>query len=146
MDLVAPPVRFLVHLRFSLEQGDAIADTLRTYLDYTEDECAAFVRGWWVSYQQGKSREYIEQNGKNMHRRALLLTLEDGLSGESILPTVRDLEIEFVAQSDALIDQFLRTLPFRALIPIMVFLFPAYLLLFFGPILENLIAAMSAGH
>jgi hypothetical protein len=142
MDMVAPPVRLLVHLRFSLERGEAVSASLSAYLQSVEDECSEMVRDWWLAYRQGRLSAFYQSRSLNLYRKSLLMTLEAGLSGESILSTVRHMEEEFLHQAQIDMERFIRTLPVRSMFPLLFFMFPAYLLLFFGPLLSRLLHSL----
>ena len=75
-------------------------------------------------------------------RRTLLILLEKGLNGMPILSHLEDLEAEIIHSCEAEIEEHIQKLPLLLMIPIFFFLFPAYLILLFGPLLQSIVSQL----
>lgn len=58
--------------------------------------------------------------------------------GQPVLDHLAALEDEITKAADAELDIHISTLPFKMLIPLLLFQFPAYLVLLLGPALREL--------
>jgi hypothetical protein len=93
-------------------------------------------------FERGASTDAFLGEIQNPVRRNLILLLEKGLLGEPILQNLTTFAEEVQEQSFAEIELFLAQLPFRMLLPLLFFLFPAFLLLLLGPLLLRVVAGL----
>lgn len=137
MENIAPPLALLLRVKRSLEKGQPVRQGVLNYIRQGGDEFAGVVTQWLGLIHQGKETRDLVQSIPSLHRRVLLQILERGLCGEPVYNTLLQLENEFVeACQDELSDRIAR-LPFILLIPLLLFQFPAFLMLLFGPLLQN---------
>lgn len=137
MENIAPPLALLLRVKRSLEKGEPVRQGVLNYIRQGGDEFAGVVIQWLGLIHQGKETRDLVQSIPSLHRRVLLQILERGLCGEPVYNTLLQLENEFVeACQDELSDRIAR-LPFILLIPLLLFQFPAFLMLLFGPLLQN---------
>jgi hypothetical protein len=65
-----------------------------------------------------------------------------GVRGESVLPRLREMEIEIRRQCDHEMDVFISRLPLFMLGPVLLLLFPAFLILLLGPLLDQFLKGL----
>ena len=143
MENLAPPLEFVLHLRFSLEKGESLKASITSFIEKSDVRCPwAHVLSQYLAFKQmGKPTAPLLLNIKSLYRRSLIEVLEAGFRGEAIYPIVCQIEEELVEASQNELAKYISTLPFKALIPLLLFQFPAFLLLLLGPLLLNFLSA-----
>lgn len=76
------------------------------------------------------------------HREQLFLILESGSRGASVLADWRELRKEVESQLELDIKGHVESLPLKMLMPLLLLLFPAFLVLLFGPITSAFLSAI----
>lgn len=76
------------------------------------------------------------------HREQLFLLLESANTGASVLAEWRALRREVEAQLEMDIKVHVESLPLKMLLPLLLLLFPAFLILLFGPITRAFLSAI----
>ncbi|MFN7728853.1 MAG: hypothetical protein ACK5P7_06830 [Bdellovibrio sp.] len=142
MENVTPTMRLLQSVRYSMEGGESVRQGLVAYLQLSPDALSPLVRQWLHLFERGASTHAFLGEIQSPVRRHLLLLLEKGLLGEPILQSLTSFAEEVQEQSIAEIELFLAQLPFRMLLPLLFFLFPAFLLLLLGPLLLRVVAGL----
>lgn len=142
MENLNPCLCLLSHVRVNLERGHSVKVGIVEYLRSQEDEFSAEVLKWWNLWQQGLETTPITHRQKSVYRKALLEVLERGLRGESILVFLESLEKEVIKACEHSLQESLGRLPFLLLVPLLLFQLPAFLVLLFGPILVEFLAAL----
>jgi hypothetical protein len=100
----------------------------------------------WISLcDQGLDTTQALQKQRSRYRRSLLELLERGLRGESIYVYLCQLEQETIEACQDEISRKLSKLPFLLLGPLLLMQFPAFLLLLFGPLLQNFFHSLGGG-
>jgi len=125
-------------VRIGLEQGEPVRSALQSYLSQTEDEVSSFTCNWLVRQDQGGFDGDLSQISKNPHRLALFHLLQRGLRGESILSPIITLEDEIMSACMEELEKKTALMPLQALVPLLFLQFPALLILFFSPFLDQL--------
>ncbi len=69
-------------------------------------------------------------------RESLFNILAAGLRGEAVLKDLEAVKSDIQQQLELDMKSHVETLPFKMLIPLLLFLFPAFLILLFGPIVR----------
>ena len=138
MEVLAPSLRLVQTVRYSMECGESVRQGLKEYLRTSPDELSLIVLAWLQLLERGCSTQEYLRKIKSPIRRNLLTLLERGLAGEPILTSLVSLEEELHEQSLMEIENFLAQLPFRMMLPLLFFLFPAYLVLLLGPLLMRI--------
>jgi len=142
MDSLAPPLELCVELRLALENGQSVFRAIKTILQNGRNEmCVDLSRLLAHTEREVTSQD---RNHDMLYRKALLEIIEGGLRGEPVLTQLKELETELfkICQSD--IDRFVSTLPMKAMIPLMLVQFPAFLLVMLGPIVNELIKGFNS--
>jgi hypothetical protein len=100
----------------------------------------------WVSLvDQGLETAPLLQRQRSRYRRGLLELLERAMRGESIHLYLCQLELETVEACHDEIAEKLSKLPFWLLAPLLLMQFPAFLMLLFGPLLQNFFHSLGGG-
>ena len=79
-----------------------------------------------------------------VYARALWDLVDRGLAGEPISSALLALHDEVARAARAELELHVATLPFKMLIPLLLFQFPAHLLLLLGPMLRDLTRSLGA--
>ncbi|WP_413559109.1 hypothetical protein [Bdellovibrio sp. HCB209] len=137
MEGVAPPLSLLLCVKRALEKGQTAKSGVMSYLKRHQGDFPDVVARWMALLQQGKDTHGLIKEISSPHRQILLQLLERGIRGESIYNMVVTLEEELVDACQEEISNKLARLPFLLLVPLLLFQFPAFLLLLFGPLLQN---------
>jgi hypothetical protein len=139
MEGLAPPLKLVLVLRNGIESGDSIRISVQKYLLSEDDDFARLVATWLARRDHGQSLGNALHELKSPFRQSAMLLLECGLKGESIYQQVLQLEEEILEASTSELDTFISVLPIKMLIPLLLLQFPAFLLVLFGPLLEQLL-------
>jgi hypothetical protein len=134
MENLAPPLRCLMVIRTNVENGDSVLMGVRKYLSVVNDDFSLVVARWLFEFEQGMNSPLPAMTTQ---RRVLLDVLRAGLQGQPIHLRLQQLEEDFIRACNDQISLELDSLPLKLLIPLLLFQFPAYLLLLFGPILNQ---------
>lgn len=134
-NLTPPLLKALREIKWLIQSGKPMKEALQIYLEGTNDEFAAQLREHWISKSQNTNscaefRTYFQNACWNLILR--------GIAGQPVLEPLESLEAEVALAAEAELDDHLATLPFKVLIPLLLFQFPAYLLLLLGPMLREL--------
>ncbi|MES2963437.1 MAG: hypothetical protein V4760_06070 [Bdellovibrionota bacterium] len=140
MEGLAPPLKCLLEVQAAIRNGEAIRAGLTRYaqLSSARDEFASVVRSFLFAWERSQPWRHLLE-GQSAHRRALLEVFACGLAGQSVASQLDALRIEIEKACDAEIGAYLEMLPLKMLAPLLLFQFPAFLLLMFGPLLRHLI-------
>lgn len=145
MEGVAPPLELLMCVKRSIEKGQSVKQGVLQYIKKGEGEFPTVVTRWLALLQQGQDTRECLSALSSLHRRTLLQILERGLRGESIHGVLMRLEEELVEACHEEITNKIAQLPFIMLIPLLIFQFPAFLMLLFGPLLQNFFHSFGGG-
>lgn len=145
MEGIAPTLKCLIEIQSAMLNGESIRSGLIAYLQGRprSDDCASEVRRFFFLWEQGQDWKVVARRVKSPARRALFDLIACGLAGQSVLPQLEELREEIVAASHDEIRHNLEMLPLKMLLPLLLFQFPAFLLLLFGPLLRKLVEEMS---
>lgn len=139
MENLAPPLSVVLQLQLAIENGHSFRESLRQVLHSNdENDFMKTIREWSVRKSHNQSTHLLVKSLISPYRRTLLDLFERGWDGEPILEPLQSIEEEIRSAAAAELDQFIATLPFRAMIPLLLLQFPAYMLLLLGPILSDL--------
>lgn len=139
MENISPSLHLLLTVRAALENGQSVRAGVLQFLSQHHGVFGEVVRQWLLLVDQNQP---VSSLTEKLHpcRRALLNLLGKGLKGLPILNQIKELESEIIQSCNEEIETEIQKLPLLMMIPIFLFMFPAYLLLLFGPIIESLMA------
>lgn len=140
MENLAPPLKCLIVVRTCLENGDATIAAVKKYLQSIDDDFSVVVARWLFELEQGVSPSRPKLTPQ---RKVLLDVLKAGAQGQPIHARLLQLEEDFIQTCNDQMIRDLDILPLKMLIPLMLFQFPAYLFLLFGPLLDQFMRSLS---
>lgn len=143
MEVLAPSLRLVQSVRYSMEAGDSVRIGVREYLSQPKDSFSRDVAAWMTLLERGCGTQEFLQKIQNPIRRQVLILLERGIAGEPILTALVAMDDEIQEQSLLQIESFLAQLPFRMMIPLLFFVFPAFLVLLLGPLLLRILDGLA---
>jgi hypothetical protein len=129
-------LKLCLHVRVSIEGGEALRVSLLRFCETEQTLRHLKLKQWLAYFDQTGGESCAEIFFKNHHTQIFLEILGQGLSGHSIYERVRVLEEEFIETCEEEFQKELDKLPYILMIPLLLFMFPAYLLLLLGPILK----------
>jgi hypothetical protein len=143
MENLTPPVLEAVReLHWRIASGHSMREALRLYLDVCTSPFAQTLREWWTLRAQDKVGKNERQAFTTHLQRAVLEVIERGIGGQPTLEHLKTLEQEIELAAQAELEAHIGALPFKVLLPLLFFQFPAYLILLLGPLLRDLSSKM----
>ena len=140
MEGVAPPLGLVLELRLDLENGRSVRDGLTRFLQKSPSDDFVHLLEHWIAVRELRGVKGLRQHrGWTSWRQMVLEMIERGLAGNPILEELKQMELDLIAASDNQIERELRALPIMSLVPVLLFQFPAYLLLLLGPWMQQLL-------
>lgn len=145
MEGLAPPLACLIEIQVSIRNGETIRSGIQRYVQSAPapNELALQMRQLLTSWDRGLSHQAILKQAKSHYRRALIEICVAGLAGQSVMPMLEELRVEIEDACEMEIRHHLDVMPIKMLVPLLIFQFPAYLLLLFGPLLKHLITELN---
>ncbi len=147
MEDIAPPLKFILCLRLNMENGQSVATSVRLFCEeFPENPFSVLLEHWHLIRNSSISSPHKPVTALKewtSWRQIVLDMLHLGLQGHPILEEVKKMETELLQACNEQIEKELQTLPFVAMIPIMLCQFPAYLILLFGPWLQGLLKQLT---
>ncbi len=138
MDDLSPTLHLILTVREALERGDSVRVGISEFIDSDKSDLRIFLLNRALEMSDAKK---FPRALKETEKSALSV-LQRGLAGEAILPVLKDLEADLIERSDSEIEDFTQKLTLRCLIPLLLFVFPGYLVLLLGPTLERLLISL----
>jgi hypothetical protein len=136
MEDLGPPLLLTIReLRWLLSAGHSMREALRLHLHDTQNVFTRRLREWWTLRVQDRRSDW---QPKSHFQQSFIDVLERGLAGQPTLDVLCALEDEVEKAAQRELDLHLASLPFKVLIPLLLFLFPAFLILLLGPLLRDL--------
>lgn len=129
-------LKLCLHVRVSIEGGEALRVSLLRFSEIEHTLRHLKLKEWLAYFDQTGGESCAEIFFKNHLIRSFLEILEQGLSGHAIYERIGVLEEEFIETCEEEFQKELDKLPYILMIPLLLFMFPAYLLLLMGPILN----------
>jgi hypothetical protein len=146
MNLIPLQILFLQELIYSLESGLSLRDSLLKYIqeeknssykEKTRDPFFLKIQIWVKQQESGLAMEDWLQTLKSPVDRQIFGFLYRGIKGESILNHLRIFESELQQRVSLKREQSLSLLSTKLLLPLILLIFPAYLIMLLGPILSE---------
>ncbi len=137
-DLTPPILSAVREVRWRMTSGRSMNEALRAHLLESHSVFSQRLREWWAL----KSQDCLPKNHAHQfdspYQRAFLELIERGCAGQPTLDHLTALEQEIELAAHAELESHVAALPFKVLIPLLVFQFPAFLILLLGPLLREL--------
>lgn len=142
---IAPPLQLISYVKRAIETGQSARSGVVTFVRSERSNFAKDVSKWLAHLDQGIETAPLLLLQRSQYRRSLLELLERGLRGESIYVYLCQLELETIEACEDEIQRKLSKLPFLLLGPLLLMQFPAFLMLLFGPLLDNFFHSLGGG-
>ncbi len=145
MEGLNPPLKCLIEMQAAVQNGETVRFGVSRYLQTAQpnDDFAFTLRRFLFSWDQGQNWRAVVSDVKSPHRRALLEIIGTALLGQPVHSHLEELRIELIRVTEAEILQHLEMLPLKMLMPLLLFQFPAFLVLLFGPLLTKLLTEIN---
>ncbi len=132
-------------MKRSLFQGKSLRDALLLYISEEPKGFAASLAIWLNYFESNSLAVLPDLQLSSDYQKSLLVCFEAGMNGQPIQVQLEQLTQEVEAASLLEIDAHIASLPLKALLPVFLFQFPAFLLLIFGPVLSQLLNGVQDG-
>jgi hypothetical protein len=135
MENISPTLTLLLEVRAALDSGYSVRTGILNFLQKPKTSIHSIIAKWFAAIDHHQNLSPIF---KELHpcRRGLFLVLEKGLNGTSIHNNLVELEKEIIISCETEMEEQIKMLPLKMLIPVLFLMFPAYLILLFGPFLQ----------
>ena len=138
---LAPPLKAVLEIRLGIEQGLSVAESIRFFSKRNLKDLFARELGHWL-FKKETGQVWQSKLFKNSYRKYFINLLTRGLKGEPILERLQILEKDLTIAAEEDLERHLQKLPFISLIPLMLFEFPAFILLLLGPLILDLLSLL----
>ncbi|MEZ4873729.1 MAG: hypothetical protein R2827_16105 [Bdellovibrionales bacterium] len=136
MEDIAPPLSLVLHIIACMRNGESIRVAVERFQCTSDLDFQRQAQELVFRYDQGSPVEYIFENAQSPYRCTIFELIQMALSGQPTLAQFENLKVDIEMACDMELEQTLRVLPFKLMVPMMIFMVPAYLLALFGPILN----------
>lgn len=133
---IVPSIAFLMDIKSGIEQGVSVNESILRVLNRQKDEFGLQMALWW-SYEKNAIGNQIVF--KTQYQKSLAEILHNGLQGAPIYEQLQLLEKEMSEEFERQWRGHLEALPMKLSLPLLVFFFPAYIVLMFGPLIIQLL-------
>lgn len=139
MEGLSPHLKIVMMLRMSLESGESLRTGIKFYLETIQDDVSRDLSRWIVFIEKPQQVSgSISEVSLTPTRKLIFELIRRGLQGEMILQTLIQLEDELCELNKIELERFAASLPMKILMPLLIFQFPALLILLFGPLLRQM--------
>lgn len=142
MEHLAPPYQFILELIYELESGGTVRAAVKKYVEVHQNEFCLILKHWMHRQQYGDQTLVVPEL-KSSYQKAIWDLLQLSQQGVSLLGPLYEVEKELRFVCEEKLEQHLSTLPYKMLIPLLFFQFPALLLLLLGPLIGQLLSEVS---
>lgn len=137
MEGLNPTLKLVMALREGLEKGESLRQALQIFIQQEPGELSSRVKKWWIVQESGKTAPV--DPGLTLAQKATLNLLKRSFQGESVGAGLLLLQNEVTEKCEMQIEEHVQSLPFKCLLPLLFLIFPAYLLVLLGPLVEELL-------
>jgi hypothetical protein len=145
MEGLAPTLKCLIEIQSAIQNGETIRAGILHYLKASDcdEQFSGEIRRFLFAWDQGHDWRAVVSQCKSPQRKALFDVMAVGFQGVPVQPYIADLRNEMVQACEVEVLRHLEVLPVLMLVPLLIFQFPAFLLLLFGPLLGRLAEEIS---
>lgn len=131
------------YITLSLKQGVYLKSSLNTWASENSDTFALELREFLQYWETDLNIEELIKKKTSYLKGSLFELFYFGLQGRGIYKPLKALEGELFQEAQRQVHRQLSRLPYTMLIPLLFFQLPAFLLLLFGPLLQNFLTQLS---
>lgn len=129
-------LKLCLHVRVSIEGGEALRISLIRFSESANSLNHLKLKEWLSHFDNTDGENCAEIYFHHQSTTIFLEILSQGLLGHSIYERIKAFEEEVIEVCKDEFQRELDKLPYVLMIPLLLFMFPAYLLLLLGPILN----------
>lgn len=136
MEDLSPPLLNAVRtVSWLMSNGHSMNESIHFYLESHSDPLSNQLREKLMSFNrsQGAGSEL-----PTPLQRAFWVLVIRGLNGQPVLEALQGLEVEVERASHHELETHISELPFKVMLPMLLFMFPAYLVVLIGPMMREL--------
>ncbi len=138
MEYLAPAHDFLLFLIYEMESGGSTRTAVKKYVELRPQPWNRFLQTW-LFFLQSEQNQTVEIHFQTGLQKNIWSLLNISQAGGSILTNLYELEKEVRFICEEHLEQHVSSLPYKMMIPILFFQFPALLLVMLGPIILQFI-------
>ena len=131
MGHIVPSLSFVRNLSTALEQGLSVLESFEQSMAKEDNEFGLKMSLWW-SYEKNGIHNQVQF--KTHYQKHLIEIIRNGLLGAPIYDHLCHLESEMSREFDRQWKAYLESLPLKLSVPLLIFFFPSYIVLLFGPL------------
>lgn len=144
-----PLAKCALWMEEGIARGESVRDILlawyQTESNFSKDavfnqEILRFLRR--IELSGASDANSAEETYRTLYRESFFSILAAGVQGHSILPRLKELRAEIDAQLELDMKAHIEALPLKMLVPLLLCMFPAFLILLLGPITQNLLESL----
>ncbi len=141
MENLNPTLRLIMSLREGLEKGESPRQSLQNFIQTETGPLAENLKLWWIQLETRSAEPPCFQLTRS--QKATVNLIQRSFQGESIGAGLALLQQEVTEKCENQIEAYVQGLPLRSLLPLIFLIFPAYLLILLGPLVEELIHSIN---
>lgn len=134
---IVPSLAFLGSVKSGIEQGISVSESISRSLNGQDDEYHTQMTLWWAFEKNALANNVVF---KTQYQKSLAEILHNGLLGAPIYEHLELLEKEMTEEFERQWRGYLESLPMKLSLPLLLFFFPAYVVLMFGPLIIKLLS------
>jgi len=144
MEYLAPPLKHLITIKMSVENGESVRMAVEKILKHPwRDDFYYLLQEFMIHWDQGMDVYPLIAKIKSPYQRAIMNVVCHGFKGETVLNQLHELEDEIVRACEIDIEKHIQRLPIITLLPLMLLQFPAFIILFIGPVLAEFVSGFN---
>lgn len=128
MDFIAPLAGMLIQIRFFLEEGKSVRSSVEFYIDQSTGPLRNRMVSW-LNHYDNKSDQFVHVSS---YEALVFSCLARGLDGYPVMEIIKDMEQDFIEICEHDLKTHIDQLSFKLMLPLLCFVFPAFLLLLIG--------------
>ena len=131
---LVPSISFVSGLKDKIQCGHSLATAVDELVLTNEGPFFIKLHSWWVAKKSGHK---VSEHFSSEYQAALIQILDEGLNGAPIYQALQSLEQEMLEEFERQWKAYLERLPVILSLPLLFLFFPAYVILLFGPLLNQ---------
>lgn len=128
---IVPSMAFIRDVKTQLEQGVSVEQAIQLVVLESKEPFYTKMK-LWLAYYKNSLSDHL--TFKTQYQKNLLEILRLGLQGAPIYAHLASLEQEMKQEFERQWKAYLDSLPMKLSIPLLLFFFPSYVILLFGPL------------
>lgn len=136
---IVPSISFIQDLKTNIEQGVSLQQSIQQLVNKPENTFTLKISLWFSYFQKSDRNPVVFPT---QYQKSLVEILEQGLNGAPVYEHLGMLEQEMCREFERQWKSYLESLPLKLSLPLLLFFFPAYVILLFGPLLVQFLSGV----